>query len=53
MKSFRRDAAAVLAAYLAHFDRTDADPSDDHTAATALTPEEHQQCRRDYAQCAA
>jgi len=45
---FRRD-AAVLAAYLAQFENTDTNCTDPHTAATALTPEEHHQRRHDYA----
>ncbi|ANQ75782.1 hypothetical protein AS032_33220 [Rhodococcus qingshengii] len=45
---FRRD-AAVLAAYLAQFENTESNCADPHTAATALTPEEHHQRRRDYA----
>lgn len=52
LSRFQRE-AAVLAAYLAQFDCTDAEPADAHTAATALTPEEHQQRRRDYVQCVA
>lgn len=48
LSKFRRD-AAVLAAYLAQFENTDTNPGDRHTAATALTPGERQQRRRDYA----
>ncbi|WP_416309561.1 hypothetical protein [Rhodococcus sp. 3-2] len=47
MSRFRRD-AAVLAAYLAQFENTDSNCADPHTAATALTPEERHQRRRDY-----
>ena len=46
LSKFRRD-AAVLATFLAQFDNTDTDPGDRHPAATALTPEERQQRRRD------
>lgn len=48
LSRFRRD-AATLAAYLAQFENTDTNCADPHTAATALTPEERHQRRRDYA----
>ncbi|ANQ75595.1 MULTISPECIES: hypothetical protein [Rhodococcus] len=48
LSKFRRD-AAVLAAYLAQFENTDTNCADPRPAATALTPEEHRQRRRDYA----
>lgn len=48
LSRFRRD-AAVLAAYLAQFENTDSSCADPNTAATALTPEERRQRRRDYA----
>ncbi|WP_454836935.1 hypothetical protein [Rhodococcus qingshengii] len=44
--TFRRD-AAVLAAYLAQFDNTETGPADNHTASTALSPEQREQRRRD------
>ena len=52
LNKFRRD-AAVLAVYLAQFDNAEADPTNPYTSATALTPEGHQQCRRDYLQSSA